>query len=99
MLLSFVCFVRFSLSPSQRDWRWSDQAATYRPPRSVYDRDCGLVIEEFDHTCPWTGTGIGKQNMPYFTVFVTSICVCLVFNIMLMVGVFDPQSHSTTAAP
>lgn len=38
----------------QSNWRWSDQANTYRPPGATYDRDCGVVIKEFDHTCPWT---------------------------------------------
>eukprot|EP00520_Triparma_pacifica_P005101 CAMPEP_0118657624 /NCGR_PEP_ID=MMETSP0785-20121206/14121_1 /TAXON_ID=91992 /ORGANISM="Bolidomonas pacifica, Strain CCMP 1866" /LENGTH=84 /DNA_ID=CAMNT_0006550561 /DNA_START=146 /DNA_END=397 /DNA_ORIENTATION=- len=55
-------------------WRWNDQAKTYRPPRAYYDDECGVVIEEFDHTCPWTGTGIGKKNMSAFKVFVTSVC-------------------------
>jgi len=32
------------------EWRWSDQAQTYRPPGSAYDRDCGVVIEDFDRT-------------------------------------------------
>lgn len=34
-------------------WRWSDQAQTFRPRGSVYDPDTGVVVEEFDHTCPW----------------------------------------------
>lgn len=76
--------------PNSVGWRWSDQAQTYRPPRSTFDRDCGVVIEEFDHTCPWTGTGIGRLNMPYFTTFVSCVCICLIFDIMLLVGVFDP---------
>uniref|UniRef100_A0A7S2WV94 Palmitoyltransferase n=2 Tax=Rhizochromulina marina TaxID=1034831 RepID=A0A7S2WV94_9STRA len=70
------------------DWRWSDQAQTFRPPRSVYDHDCGVVIEEFDHTCPWTGTGIGRFNMPCFSTFVGCVCICLVFNLLLFMGVF-----------
>ena len=57
-----------------------------------YDRDCGVVIEEFDHTCPWTGTGIGKANMPYFSTFVSCVCICLIFNILLMVGIFADQT-------
>lgn len=72
-------------------WRWSDQTETFRPPGAVYDRDCGVVIEEFDHTCPWTGTGIGRKNMPCFSVFVAMICFCLIFNILLIVGVFGPM--------
>jgi len=66
---------------------------TFRPPKSQYDGDCGLIIEEFDHTCPWTGTGIGRRNMPAFTTFVSMICVCLIFDILLMVGVGGSEAH------
>jgi hypothetical protein len=40
-------------------WRWNDQVQSYRPPKATYDRDCGVVIEEFDHTCPWTVSFLG----------------------------------------
>jgi len=29
-----------------------------------------VVIEDYDHLCPWTGTGIGKKNMLAFKLFV-----------------------------
>jgi hypothetical protein len=38
------------------------------------------------------GTGIGKANMPYFSTFVGCVCICLIFNIMLMIGIFDPEA-------
>ena len=37
--------------------------------------------------------------MPYFTVFVGMVCICLVFNIMLMVGAFDPENGSPLNQP
>mmetsp|Transcript_62994 Transcript_62994/g.172802 ORF Transcript_62994/g.172802 Transcript_62994/m.172802 type:complete len:259 (+) Transcript_62994:125-901(+) len=79
--------------PNCDHWYWSDQVGTFRPPKSQYDGDCGLIIEEFDHTCPWTGTGIGRRNMPAFTTFVSMICVCLIFDILLMVGVGGSEAH------
>mmetsp|Transcript_51993 Transcript_51993/g.96736 ORF Transcript_51993/g.96736 Transcript_51993/m.96736 type:complete len:275 (+) Transcript_51993:99-923(+) len=75
--------------PNTTGWRWSDQAQSFRPRTSRYDRDCGLVIDEFDHTCPWTGTGIGRDNMMYFQVFTSCVCGCLIFNIILMVKFGD----------
>ena len=36
-------------------------------------RDCGVIIDDFDHTCPWTGTGIGGKNMPFFTAFLYQV--------------------------
>jgi hypothetical protein len=70
-------------------WIWSDQGRTYRPPKARYDGDCGVVIEEFDHTCPWTGTGIGRRNMPAFQTFVCSLCICLLLDVLLVGGALD----------
>lgn len=40
---------RYSTIP-QEDWRWNDQARTFRPKSAKYDTDCALVVEDFDHT-------------------------------------------------
>jgi hypothetical protein len=32
------------------EWRWNDQARTYRPPKARFDPECQVVIEGFDHT-------------------------------------------------
>ena len=32
------------------DWRWNDQALTFRPRHAKYDPECAVVIEGFDHT-------------------------------------------------
>ena len=37
------------------NWIWNEQARTWRPRKARYDSECGCVIEDFDHTCPWTG--------------------------------------------
>jgi hypothetical protein len=65
-------------------WRWNDRAQTFKPPLSMYDPDCAVVIEEFDHTCPWTGTGIGKKNMPAFQSFIGLVFTCLIMDIILL---------------
>jgi len=78
--------------PNSSGWRWNDQVQSYRPPRATFDRDCGVVIEEFDHTCPWTGTGIGQNNMGYFSTFVGCLCVCLIMDVVLIVGMFEPHT-------
>ena len=31
-------------------WRWSEQAQSYRPRNAMYDPDCAVIVEEFDHT-------------------------------------------------
>lgn len=40
---------RYNQMPRE-DWRWNDQARTFRPSNAKYDTDCAVVIEEFDHT-------------------------------------------------
>lgn len=67
-------------------WLWSDRAYSWRPRGAFYDTDTGVVVEEFDHTCPWTGTAIGKKNMFSFQWFVALVFICLVFDIFLLTG-------------
>lgn len=43
-------------------WRWNDRAQSYAPRGSSYDPDCAVIVEEFDHTCPWTGTAVSYGN-------------------------------------
>jgi len=62
----------------ENSWRWTDRAHSYRPRNSYYDADTAVVVEEFDHTCPWTGTAIGKKNMRAFQCFVALVFICLV---------------------
>jgi hypothetical protein len=77
---------RYSAQP-EASWRWNSQALTYRPPGSIYDSECGVVIEEFDHVCPWTGTAIGAKNMTAFKLFVSGICTMIVVDVILCAGV------------
>lgn len=65
-------------------WRWSDNGQTWKPRHAVYDPDCACVIEGFDHTCPWTGTAIGKKNMVPFQCFVALIFINLIMDIILL---------------
>jgi hypothetical protein len=36
--------------PETEDWRWNDQAKTYRPPKARFDPETQVVVEGFDHT-------------------------------------------------
>mmetsp|Transcript_15306 Transcript_15306/g.31399 ORF Transcript_15306/g.31399 Transcript_15306/m.31399 type:complete len:317 (+) Transcript_15306:149-1099(+) len=68
---------------TEEEWRWNDQARTYRPASSRFDTECQVVVEGFDHTCPWTGTAIGSRNMFWFKVFVFMVPVMLVYTIVM----------------
>eukprot|EP00980_Cylindrotheca_fusiformis_P023839 scaffold11043_cov122-Cylindrotheca_fusiformis.AAC.6 len=64
---------RYEKPPPTEDaasWRWSDRTHSYRPRGAFYDPDTGVIVEAFDHTCPWTGTAIGKKNIGSFYYFV-----------------------------
>eukprot|EP00558_Chaetoceros_sp_UNC1202_P001963 CAMPEP_0197260222 /NCGR_PEP_ID=MMETSP1429-20130617/83923_1 /TAXON_ID=49237 /ORGANISM="Chaetoceros sp., Strain UNC1202" /LENGTH=80 /DNA_ID=CAMNT_0042724457 /DNA_START=478 /DNA_END=720 /DNA_ORIENTATION=- len=65
-------------------WRWNDQVQSFIPRGSYYDPDCAVVVEEFDHTCPWTGTAIGKANMTAFQMFIGLLFTCLIMDIILL---------------
>jgi palmitoyltransferase ZDHHC9/14/18 len=82
---------RYEQPPASLDassWRWSDRTHSYKPRGSYYDPDTGVIIEDFDHTCPWTGTAIGKKNLGSFHCFVALVFVCMVFDIMLLTDAF-----------
>lgn len=52
---------------------WNEQVGSYRPPGAMYCRECQVLIRDYDHLCPWTGTAIGGSNMLAFKVFVVSV--------------------------
>ena len=73
-----------SSNSDETEWQWNDQALTYRPLRAKYDSECAVVIERFDHTCPWTGTAIGMKNMFWFRIFVVFVLVDILFNSIVL---------------
>lgn len=68
----------------QGGWYWNEQVGSFRPPGSLYCRECGVLIEGYDHLCPWTGTGIGHGNMLAFKLFVVGVNVLCYFSIGLV---------------
>lgn len=77
---------RHAQRPTDEDepWVWNDQALTYRPSHAKYDPDCAVVVDYFDHTCPWMGTAIGGKNMFWFKFFLVSVPVVIIYNITLL---------------
>lgn len=72
-----------SQPPDSEDWRWNDQSRTFRPPKARFDPECQVVVEGFDHTCPWTGTAIGSRNMFWFKTFLFSLLICICYDVCL----------------
>lgn len=65
-------------------WYWNEQTSSFRPPGAMYCRECKVLIQDFDHLCPWTGTGIGVGNMCAFKLFVVAINMLCYFSIGLI---------------
>jgi hypothetical protein len=74
---------------NMKKWSWDDRTQTWRPVTAKFADDCGVLVDEYDHTCPWTGTAIGKGNIFYFYVFTSSLIPLLIF---LVICVFVAMS-------
>jgi len=67
-----------------REWIWNEQTGSFRPSGAMYCRECKVLIQDYDHLCPWTGTGIGRGNMIAFRVFVVSINILCYLSVILL---------------
>lgn len=91
-ILSLICtavtdpgvFPRYS-RPLADDWTYSEYAQSFRPPGVVYCQQSHLLIEDYNHFCPWSGTVIGKGNEVYFQVFISAIILSLIFDVLVVV--------------
>lgn len=89
-ILSFLCtalsdpgiYPRFS-KPLLKNWTYSEFAQSYRPPGVIFCQQCQVLIEDYNHFCPWSGTVIGRGNEPYFQVFICSMVVSLVYDLIV----------------
>lgn len=43
-----------------------------------------VLIQDYDHLCPWTGTGIGGGNMLAFKAFVVGVNILCYFTIIIV---------------
>jgi hypothetical protein len=71
-------------SGEEDSWLWNDQALTYRPGHAKFDPECQVMINHYDHTCPWTGTAIGQNNMPWFRSFLVFVPCVLFYDVILL---------------
>jgi hypothetical protein len=44
----------------------------YRPPRAHHCRINNVVVDRFDHFCPWMGNTIGSRNYRPFLLFLVA---------------------------
>ena len=82
--------------------RWLKRQRLLLGPREGYCDESQVVVREFDHFCPWTGTVIAGGNMVYFQVFLMSLCsligfIATVYFVALSSGAIG--RHATKAGP
>ncbi|KAJ8599748.1 hypothetical protein CTAYLR_003430 [Chrysophaeum taylorii] len=77
-------FPRYS-KPLAQTWTYSEYAQAYRPPGVIYCQQCQVLIEEYNHFCPWSGIVIGKGNEAYFQVFVCALVLAFLFDMTIVI--------------
>ena len=82
-----------------RDWSYSNQAGSFRPPKVIYCRECKLLIDQYDHFCPWSGTVIGAKNIHYFHFFVSAlVCTMLYDAIVIIVALTTDEDSGSSSS-
>mmetsp|Transcript_4205 Transcript_4205/g.12869 ORF Transcript_4205/g.12869 Transcript_4205/m.12869 type:complete len:199 (+) Transcript_4205:50-646(+) len=82
-------FPRYS-KPLAPNWTFSEYAQCYRPPGVIFCQQCQVLIEDYNHFCPWSGIVIGKGNDAYFQVFIISIVASFVYDlVVILLSLYD----------
>jgi len=58
---------------------YCDVCGIYQLPKTIHCESCDCCIEELDHHCPWIGKCVGKKNKTYFSIFMLSWIIYLVY--------------------
>jgi palmitoyltransferase ZDHHC9/14/18/palmitoyltransferase len=56
----------------------------YMKPRTEHCKECEVCIQEYDHHCPWTSKCIGKGNLMFFYMFLSSLFIAFIYGIFTM---------------
>mmetsp|Transcript_43289 Transcript_43289/g.97820 ORF Transcript_43289/g.97820 Transcript_43289/m.97820 type:complete len:177 (-) Transcript_43289:213-743(-) len=75
-------------SGKKKKWAWDDRTKSWRPVSARFVEDCGVLVADYDHTCPWTGTAIGAGNIKWFYMFTGSLLPLIIFCVVCLVIAF-----------
>lgn len=70
--------------PKGPNWSYSGQAQSFRPPNVIFCRESMLLIEDYDHFCPWSGTVIGGKNLKFFHCFVSCLVLTMIYDVVVL---------------
>ncbi|KAH8091968.1 hypothetical protein JL720_5544 [Aureococcus anophagefferens] len=62
----------------------AEYAHAFRPPGTIFCQECQILVEDYNHFCPWSGTAIGKGNERYFTAYLAAVVASLVFDLVVI---------------
>ena len=82
--------VRYSKEPPESTeqahrWAWDDRTQSWRVLSARYAEDCRVLVDGYDHTCPWTGTAIGAGNIRWFYLFTFALIPLSVFLVICLI--------------
>jgi len=75
---------RHTEKPPGTNWKFHPKAKAYQPPGSKYCEETQVFVHGYDHFCPWTGTAIAGNNLPFFYCFVSSLNILCIMTFMLV---------------
>ena len=84
--------------PMARDWSYSNQAGSFRPPKVIFCRECKLLIDQYDHFCPWSGTVIGAKNIQYFRSFVSVLVLTMLYDAIIIIVALTTSEESSNSS-
>ncbi|RHY31213.1 hypothetical protein DYB32_003672 [Aphanomyces invadans] len=74
---------------------YCDYCASFRPTGTTHCSECQVCILDYDHHCPWTGKCIGKYNLRYFYLWLITLVISFVFEMIELTKYLLPPLSSS----
>jgi hypothetical protein len=78
---------------TQERWAYCKSTDSFRPVGVIFDQECGVLIRDVDHFCPWVGTTVAKGNIYRFFGFVGMLVLTICWMIFAAVNAGFTSKH------